>query len=63
MTALDLRQWLQSNQQAADAALAASVDLAAAGDIEGLLSVLDELRLRSYACGVLAADLARLSAH
>lgn len=63
MTASDLRGWLEAHRQAADSALSLSVDLAAAGDVEGLLRALDDLRLRSFACGVLSADLARLSSH
>ena len=63
MTSSDLAQWLDAHRQAADAALASSVALAASGDLDGLLLALEELRLRSYACGALSVDLARLSSH
>lgn len=59
----DLRAALNRNTAAGDEALRGLLDLLPPDSVGEALPLLEALRLRSFACGVLLSDLARLSTH
>jgi len=59
----DLREALGRHEAAADDALRGLVDLLPPDALDDALPLLEALRLRAFACGVLSADLGRLSTH